>query len=107
MPDNGDWYHLVPDAVMVRRLESRPMLRCVCCGTRYTRGSFTCCAAPHGMASHHWLALSCPDPPHGCGKCAHHCQCANKAARIGEGPLARFGREFLTDIQRFIQRADS
>lgn len=90
-----DWYHLVPDEVVLKGLGQRKTLRCMCCKQEYKQGQFRCCAPPNGMASHHWLALDCPDPPHGCGKCAHHCECPTKAARLAEGPLARLGREYL------------
>lgn len=72
-------------------------LRCCCCKTVYTRGQFSCCAPPGGMSSHHWLALSCPMPPHGCGQCAKHCQCPNKAERLGKGPLASLAESFIAE----------
>lgn len=92
MKDN--WYHLVPDSVVLKALGDRPVMRCMCCGTTYKRGQFTCCAPPKGMASHTWLSLSCWDET-GCGKCARHCQCPNKAERLGKGPLAGLCKEFL------------
>lgn len=92
-------WHLVDDDVIARRLEPRPEIRCVCCGTRYLRGSFACCAPPKGMASHVWLELSCRGTG-GCGKCARHCQCPTKAARLGQGPLAGLARDFLAEHGR-------
>jgi len=57
------------------------------------------------MPSQRWLALACPMPSDGgCGKCATHCQCPSKAQRLGEGPLAKFGRQFLADPQAFLDR---
>lgn len=81
--------------------ETQPTLRCMCCKTRYIRGSFRCCAPPGGMASHNWLAMSCPMPANGgCGKCAKHCECPNKVARLGKGPLASLGAQFLKEHGR-------
>jgi hypothetical protein len=95
-----NWYHLVPDDVVMKRLGQRRRMWCMCCRTEYDRGKFVCCAPPNGMKSEHWLSLSCPDPPKGCGKCAKHCQCPSKAERIGEGPLAGLGRQFLEEHGR-------
>lgn len=96
MLDKGDWYHLVPDEIVVKRFTARGSLKCLCCGTEYLRGQFRCCVPPAGMASQYWLALSCPMPDQGgCGKCAHHCECPNKRARLGKGPLANLAEEFL------------
>jgi hypothetical protein len=90
-----DWFHLVPDAVLLRRLQPRPMRRCVCCGERYERGRFRCCAPPNGMASQVWLSWTCPPPSHGgCGCCPRHCACPTKAARLGPGPLAYLAAQY-------------
>lgn len=94
------WYHLVPDEVVMKRLGQRARMRCMCCKEFYERGKFSCCAPPNGMKSEQWLALSCPDAPHGCGKCAKHCACPSKAKRLGEGPLAGLGRQFLEEHRR-------
>jgi hypothetical protein len=76
-------------------------LRCMCCKTLYRKGEFACCAPPNGMTSQNWLSLSCPMPDQGgCGKCARHCQCPNKAERIGQGPLAQLGAQFLAEHGR-------
>lgn len=96
-----DFYHLVPDAVVLKRLGQRPMLRCCCCGEQYPRGSFKCCAPPPGMRSDYWLELACPMPANGgCGKCARHCQCPRKAERMKPGPLADLAKSFLERFNR-------
>ncbi len=74
-------------------------LTCFCCGTTYTQGQFRCCAPPNGMPSHKWLALTCPMAPHGCGKCAQHCQCPSKAERLGRGPLATLAQAWLEEAK--------
>lgn len=94
-----DFYHLVPDEVVLRRLGQRRTFHCLCCGARYLRGAFTCCAPPAGMASHVWLGLSCWAED-GCKKCARHCECPNKAERLGQGPLASLGKAFLEEHGR-------
>lgn len=87
-----DFYHLVPDAVVLRGLaQQRQMFYCFCCREIYQRGSFRCCAPPHGMTSSKWRELRCPE----CSKCARHCQCPSKAQRLGEGPLASIARKFM------------
>lgn len=83
-------------------IAERPTLHCYCCGEPYVAGQFRCCATPNGMSSQRWLSLACPMAPDGCGKCAKHCACPNKAERIGEGPLAKFGRQFLENPQLFV-----
>jgi hypothetical protein len=93
------WYHLVPDSVVLTGLGQRRTLTCHCCGTRYDVGKFTCCAPPKGMASHVWLSLSCWAED-GCKKCARHCQCPTKAERLGTGPLAQLGKQFLAEHGR-------
>src|SRR5581483_1519410 len=99
--ERRDWYGFVSDAVLVRRFEKRPLRRCCCCGEQYERGKFRCCAPPNGMRSDVWLAGSCPMPDHGgCGKCAKHCQCPNKAARLQAGPLGHLCDEFMTRLGR-------
>jgi hypothetical protein len=85
-------------------MKPRPMLRCCCCGEVYERGRFRCCAPPNGMKSEKWLELACPMPPRGCGKCAKHCACPSKVARLGEGPLASLGRQFLSQPVAFLEQ---
>ena len=91
------WQHLVPDAVRLRSSTKPATLSCQCCGVRYERGKFVCCAPSKGMLSHNWFALSCWGEG-GCGKCVRHCVCPDKAERIGAGPLrqlaARVASEF-------------
>jgi hypothetical protein len=98
MSNDTWWYHLVPDPVVLKRLGQRRELRCMCCKTRYRRGEFRCCAPPNGMASRNWLAMGCPDPPKGCGKCAKHCVCPNREQRLG--PLAELARSFMEKLPR-------
>lgn len=97
-----DFYHLVPDAVILKRLaQQRQTLTCYCCRDTYQRGSFRCCAPPKNMNSSHWREMRCPDPKEGgCGKCPRHCQCPSKKERLGEGPLANLARRFLSEYQR-------
>lgn len=91
-----DFYHLVPDPVVLKGLGQRERFHCYCCGEIYERGHFRCCAAPSGMASHAWLELRCPTPNEGgCGKCAKHCRCPSKAQRFGDGPLKELARKFM------------
>jgi hypothetical protein len=79
-------------------------LTCMCCRARYQRGKFRCCAPPNGMASHEWLSLTCPMAPNGCGRCALHCQCPNKAERFKEGPLVGIARKFLAEHPHIAQQ---
>lgn len=52
------------------------VLTCACCGERYERGHWTCCAPPSGMKSQYWLELChYRFDDGGCGKCPWHCQC--------------------------------
>lgn len=63
------------------------MLHCLCCGERYERGRFRCCAPPAGMKPHHWLLQHCKaKEAGGCGKCARHCVCggAREQAPVSE-----------------------
>jgi len=94
-----DFYHLVPDEIVLKGLaQQRQRLHCMCCHEIYERGSFKCCAPPSGMRSDKWFEMRCPSPKDGgCGKCAKHCQCPNKRARLGEGPLAELARKFLAN----------
>lgn len=89
-----DFYHLVPDPVVLKGLDQKRTLTCFCCKASYQVGRFACCAPPQGMASHVWLGLSCWDEG-GCGQCARHCQCPSKADRLGKGPLANLCQQFL------------
>jgi hypothetical protein len=94
-----DFYHLVPDEVVLRGLGQRRDLRCMCCGTAYRRGEFRCCAPPNGMRSEVWLEGYCPTPKQGgCGKCPHHCLCPNKGERLGRGPLKHLCDEFMGSL---------
>lgn len=97
-----DFYHLVPDSVVMKGLaQERQMLHCFCCGDIYQRGNFSCCAPPKGMNSSKWREMRCPDPKEGgCGKCAKHCHCPSKKIRLGEGPLASMAKRFLEDFRR-------
>jgi hypothetical protein len=61
---------------------NRPTLTCACCGERYRRGEWKCCAPQGGMASAIWFRQwhhDCPtaDAAEGPGKrkCPKHCRC--------------------------------
>lgn len=67
------------------KLANRPTLTCACCGTRYRRGEWKCCAPAGGMSSHNWSLAwhdGCPtaDAADGPGKrkCPRHCRCPRK-----------------------------
>lgn len=95
------FYHLLPDAVVLKGLGQRQTLYCYCCHETYRRGEFRCCAPPKNMASDRWLALTCPPVSEGgCGKCAKHCQCPSRAARLGEGPLKELAKRFMDGFGR-------
>jgi hypothetical protein len=94
-----DFYHLVPDAVVLKGLGQRQRLHCMCCRELYERGNFRCCAPPSGMKSEKWLEMFCPDvKAGGCGKCPKHCQCPNKAQRLGDGPLKELAKKFMDSL---------
>lgn len=97
---NDEFYHLVPDSVVMRMLGQRQKMRCMCCKEWYERGRFTCCAPPNGMRTDKWMSLTCPDPPRGCGKCIRHCECESKKERLGKGPLASLAQAFLAEYGR-------
>lgn len=64
---------------------------CYCCGTKYERGKWRCCAPPKNMASHVWLERWC----RGCGpanarRCPRHCTCGGA---IQERPLSDFAKK--------------
>src|SRR5712691_697674 len=95
------WSQFVSDDLVLRLYGPPTILRCVCCGIRYERGQFRCCAPATHMASHNWLAMNCPT----CHKCARHCACPDKQDRLGKGPLASMAAEFVKDPPGFIDRA--
>ena len=89
----------VAPEILEKRAAGEVTYRCRCCGDAYVRGSFRCCAPPTGMRSEKWLALACRKvDAGGCGKCFRHCTCADKAARVGPGPLASLGMDVLAKL---------
>jgi hypothetical protein len=61
---------------------NRPIYTCYCCGEKYRKGEWECCAAPTGMGHAAWLEqwhANCPHPiePVGPGlyRCPRHCGC--------------------------------
>lgn len=73
----------------------RPTFRCFCCGDRYRRGEWKCCAPPNGQNPQAWMStwhLDCPtaDSAEGAGKrkCPRHCRCEKLDAR-GNLPIPR------------------
>lgn len=74
-----------PIADVRRRLDHRQTLTCACCGQRYRRGEWICCAPPGGMATGAWFATwhdvcasaSAPTGP-GTRKCPRHCRCPRR-----------------------------
>lgn len=73
----------------------RPTLTCTCCGERYRRKEWKCCAPQGGMASVNWFELwheDCPtaDAAEGTGKrkCPRHCRC-ERVTPSGNLPLPR------------------
>jgi hypothetical protein len=78
-----------PIAEVRRHLEAanpswgnRQALTCACCGQRYPRGQWTCCAPPGGMSMANWLPRWCEHCPTagaakgpGQRRCPHHCGC--------------------------------
>lgn len=101
MPDKGDWYHLVDDRVILRRLAPKATLRCQCCGETYERGSFKCCAPPVGIPSNVWLGRCCNKDAGGCGKCPKHCECVVPVPyQRQKGPLADLAASALAKLMR-------
>lgn len=92
-----EFNHLVPDDVVLRRIDTPRILHCYCCKDPYPQGQFKCCAPPTGMAGHTWLEQRCPAPPTGCGKCPRHCLCPKAKPA---GPLAQLAEKFLDNWGR-------
>lgn len=67
----------------------RPILTCACCGEKYVKGHWKCCAPPGGQTAARYLELWHQDCPtsfsFGPGKrrCPRHCGCA----RLADGRL--------------------
>jgi hypothetical protein len=78
----------VPDGILAKPTQPTPIFVCYCCGERYLRGHFRCCAPPANMASHVWLGKhcrQCADDSTGLrSKCPRHCTCARVPALDGD-----------------------
>lgn len=77
-------------------------LTCYCCGQRYERGKYRCCAAPPNMASHNWLAKHCRqcvggDPLR--SHCPRHCTCPKQPVLSFEGFSAFKDSSLLAELE--------
>jgi hypothetical protein len=83
------------------------LLTCSCCGTKYARGQWNCCAPPTTVKPEAWMAQwheGCPtaivDGP-GTRVCPRHCRCERVDAD-GQLPLPR-ARVTLDEIKALAQ----
>lgn len=93
---------------------NRPVYTCACCGERYPRGSWKCCAPPGGMSAAKWSARwhdGCPtaDAAEGPGKrkCPHHCRCTRTPAGVLVPVVPTSIRETKAVIAHLKAKADS
>lgn len=86
------------------------LIRCFCCGERYVRGAWKCCAPPNGQK---WAAWSrqwhedCPtaEMAEGAGKrkCPRHCRCERQLDGKGNLPLPRAAGITPTNVKDLVE----
>ncbi len=83
------------------------ILTCYCCGERYERGMFRCCAPPKGTPSHVWLGQHCticrPSPER--TRCPRHCICEVRTPiERGIRPLAELAEQAAARLLSLRER---